>query len=85
MRIKSLIDNIMSYCGPEDEWVAHILAFDDVDINLNERICQFRIMPSQKATLWQKLKWFLSSGIEIEIVRDLYNDNRSGTGSTGLI
>lgn len=48
-----------------------------------DRICQFRIMLSQKATVWQKLKWLFSNGIKIEIVNKLDNENRGGIGSTG--
>ena len=78
-----IIDN--SYCGPKDQWKAHIVALDDTDINVHERICQFRILPSQKATFWQKLKWLLSDGIEIVEVDELDNENREGFGSTGRL
>ena len=49
-----------------------------------DRICQFRIQLSQKATMWQKIKWLLSSGIELVEVDDLGNENRLGFGSTGI-
>lgn len=74
-----------SYCGPKDQWKAHIVALDDTDINVHERICQFRIMPSQKATFLQKLKWLFSDGIEIVEVDELDNNNREGFGSTGRL
>ena len=49
-----------------------------------ERICQFRVQLSQKATMWQKIKWLFSSGIELVQVKDLPNKtNRGGFGSTG--
>ena len=77
-----VIDN--SYNGDKDEWGAHIVALGDVDINKGERVCQFRIVPSQKATVWQKLKWLFSDGIEIEFVDGLHNEDRGGFGSTGV-
>lgn len=49
-----------------------------------DRICQFRIMLSQKATVWQKIKWLFTSGIEIRVVNELSNSNRGGIGSTGV-
>lgn len=51
-------------------------------ISKNTRICQFRIQPSQKATLWQKLKWFLASGIKLVEVDSLNETDRGGLGST---
>jgi dUTPase len=53
-------------------------------ISANTRICQFRIQLSQKATVWQKLKWLFTSGIELVEVESLSSNNRSGFGSTGL-
>ena len=53
-------------------------------IHKGDRICQFRIQLSQKATMWQKLKWLSSSGIELVEVDDLGDNNRGGFGSTGV-
>jgi dUTPase len=39
---------------------------------------------SQKATVWQKLKWLFSSGVEIVEVESLSGTNRNGFGSTGV-
>jgi dUTP pyrophosphatase len=72
-----------SYSGNEDEWKFPAIAFEDVAIDSNTRICQFRIQLSQKATVWQKLKWLLSSGIKIVEVDNLDDNNRGGFGSTG--
>lgn len=72
------------YCGPKDQWHMPILATGDVNIKKGDRICQFRVQLSQKATLWQKIKWLFSNGIEIEIVEDLDNPNRKGLGSSGM-
>ena len=78
----AVIDNV--YNGDDDEWKGSILCVGDVNIKKGDRICQFRILPSQKATVWQKLKWLFSSGVEIRIVDSLGNDNRGGLGSTGV-
>lgn len=72
------------YCGNDDQWHMPVLATGEVDIKKGDRICQFRIQPSQKATVWQKIKWFLSSGVNIEVVEDLDNPNRGGLGHSGI-
>lgn len=77
-----VIDN--TYCGNEDEWKYPVIALREVEILKGDRICQFRIQLSQKATMWQKLKWFLSSGIEFIEVESLNNESRGGIGSTGV-
>lgn len=73
-----------TYCGNNDQWHMPILATGDVSIKKGDRICQFRIQLSQKATFWQKIKWLLSSGIEIKIVDNLNNPDRKGLGSSGI-
>ena len=78
----AVIDN--SYKGDTDEWKGSILCVGDVNIKKGDRICQFRILPSQKATVWQKLKWLFSNGVEIRIVNSLGNKDRGGLGSTGI-
>lgn len=72
------------YCGDNDEWRFNAIAFRDTTINEGDRICQFRIQLSQKATMWQKIKWLLSSGVKIVEVDELSNPDREGIGSTGL-
>lgn len=76
-----VIDN--SYCGNEDWWKDPILSILGTYIKVGDRICQFRIQLSQKATFWQKLKWLFSSEIELEQVDNLTSSNRGGFGSTG--
>jgi len=77
-----VIDN--SYSGNEDEWKFPALAIRDTTIAKGERFCQFRIQLSQKATVWQKIKWFFSNGIELVQVENLPNKTaRGGFGSTG--
>lgn len=73
-----------SYCGNLDEWKFGAIAWRDTTIKEGDRICQFRIQLSQKATLWQKIKWFFSNGIEFKEVEDLGDNNRGGIGSTGI-
>lgn len=77
-----VIDN--SYCGPNDQWCMPVIAIDKVKINKGDRICQFKIQPSQKATIWQKLKWLLSSGVKIKVVEELKNQDRKGFGHSGV-
>lgn len=59
-----------SYCGPNDQWFFPALAERDTVINVNDRICQFRIMEHQP-----KIE-FISDSLED-------NTNRGGHGSTG--
>lgn len=77
-----VIDN--TYCSDEDEWMFPAITLRKTSIAQNTRICQFRIQLSQKATFWQKLKWFFSNGIELVEVASLSNEVRGGLGSTGL-
>jgi dUTP pyrophosphatase len=79
-----IIDN--SYCGNQDEWKFPAVALKESKkaIEKGDRICQFRIQLTQKATFWQKLKWLLSSGVELVEVDDLSDNNRGGLGSTGV-
>ena len=79
---EAVIDNV--YNGNNDEWKYWATALRDTTIHKGDRICQFRIQLSQKATMWQKIKWLLSSGIELVEVDDLGNDNRGGIGTSGV-
>lgn len=76
-----LIDN--TYCGNEDIWKFAARGMRDVTLEAGTRIAQFRISLSQKATVWQKLKWLFSNGVTIEFVDHLNGKNRGGHGSTG--
>lgn len=78
---KGIIDYI--YKGENDEWKFNAIAFKECKISKGDRICQFRILLSQKATVWQKLKWLFSNGIELVQVDSLNNNNRGGFGTTG--
>lgn len=72
------------YNSAKDEWKFPAWAMRDTTITAGERICQFRIVPSQKATFWQKLKWLFSNGIELVEVAELpTKEARGGFGTTG--
>lgn len=73
-----------SYCSNNDQWKANLIAFKDTKIEKGDRICQFRIQLSQKATFWQKIKWLFSNGIKIKYVDNLGDKERGGFGSTGV-
>ena len=77
-----VIDN--TYCSDSDEWMFPAVTLRKTSIAVNSRICQFRIQLSQKATVWQKIKWLFTSGIEFVEVNSLGNDVRGGLGSTGV-
>jgi dUTP pyrophosphatase len=59
-----------TYCGDNDQWYFPAYALRDTVIEVNDRICQFRIMEHQPE-------------IQFEIVEKLGNDDRGGIGSTG--
>jgi dUTP pyrophosphatase len=59
-----------SYCGDNDEWFFPALAIRDTEININDRICQFRIVEHQP-----KINF-----VEVSV---LGNEDRDGHGSTG--
>lgn len=75
-----VIDN--AYNGNTDYWQANFRSTQDGTIIKGERIVQFRIQLSQKATIWQKIKWLFSTGIQLEYVDILSSINRGGIGST---
>lgn len=79
----SLIDN--SFKGEQDEWKLPLVALRSTTIPKGTSIAQFRIQLSQKATMWQKLKWMFSSHIKIEEVQALNNPPRGGFGSTNNV
>lgn len=76
---EGLIDE--SYCGPNDVWKMPVMATRNVTIPKGTPICQFEIQLSQKATMWQKLKWLFSSKIELVKVNNLDNEDRGGIGT----
>ncbi len=59
-----------SYCGDHDQWFFPALAMRDTIINVNDRICQFRIMEHQPTIAFTE-------------VGELGNKDRGGHGSTG--
>lgn len=60
-----------SYCGDNDQWFFPAYALRDTVINVNDRICQFRIVEKQPE-------------ISFEEVECLRNEDRGGCGSTGI-
>ena len=63
-----IVDN--SYCGDNDMWRCPVIAMRDTVIDINDRICQFRVMEIQPE-------------IEFKIVDSLGNEDRGGFGTTG--
>lgn len=59
-----------SYCGPNDWYYFPALAMRDTVIEVNDRICQFRIEKHQPR-------------ISFQIVEELEGKDRGGFGSTG--
>ena len=59
-----------SYCGDDDMWRMPVYATRDIVVNINDRICQFRIVENQPQ-------------IVFEDVTSLGNANRGGFGRTG--
>ena len=63
-----IVDN--SYCGPNDWWRMPVFALRDTKIEVNDRICQFRIQKNQPTLVFNEVE-------EMEAI------NRGGFGSTG--
>lgn len=59
-----------SYCGDKDQWFMPAYALRDTHIEVNDRICQFRIVENQPKLVFDE-------------VETLENENRGGIGSTG--
>lgn len=72
-----------SYCGNNDIWIFPVTATRNVIIPKGTRLCQFRVQLSQKATVWQKIKWLFSNGIKLKKVDSLDNTDRGNFGTTG--
>ena len=80
---QGIIDN--SYKGDNDQWMFPAVATRKITIPKGTRIAQFRVQLSQKATVWQKLKWLFSSKPKLVKVDSLGNPDRKGIGEgTGI-
>ena len=66
---QAVIDN--SYCGDNDIWRYPTYALRDTVININDRICQFRIVKKQPDLQF----------VEVNV---LGNKDRGGIGSSGI-
>lgn len=73
-----------TYCGNNDQWHFPAITLRRTTITINTRICQFRIQLSQKATIWQKIKYLFTSEFELVEVETLNNSDRGGFGITGI-
>lgn len=73
-----------SYSGTNDMWMFPYISAKNIEVNHGDRICQFRIQPSQKATILQKLKWVFSKKLRFEYVDSLDSKDRGGFGTTGV-
>lgn len=60
-----------SYCGDNDLWFMPVYATRDTTIELNDRVCQFRIVRNQPQIIFDE-------------VDELDNPDRGGHGSTGI-
>ena len=60
-----------TYCGDEDMWRMPVYAVRDTHIQMNERICQFRIFENQPQIIFDEVK-------------TMGNSNRGGFGTTGV-
>ena len=63
-----IVDN--SYCGPNDWWRMPVFALRDTKIEVNDRICQFRIQKNQPTLVFNEIE-------------EMEANNRGGFGSTG--
>lgn len=75
-----VVDN--EYCGDNDIWGFPAIALRNTTIQEGDRICQFRVRPSQRASWWIKLKWLFVNKVEFVEVEHLGNPDRGGFGST---
>lgn len=80
-----LIDgpNPIGFCGDSDQWHLPCLFTQigkECPIKAGDRIGQFEIVLSQKATAEQKKLWLESDGFEFVEVESLNNNDRGGFG-----
>lgn len=59
-----------AYCGNDDQWMMPVYATKDTIINVNDRVCQFRIIENQPE-------------IEFVEVEHMEDESRGGFGSSG--
>lgn len=66
---EGIIDN--SYSGDDDVWMMPVYATQETTVNVNDRICQFRIQKNQPKIIFEEREHLSST-------------NRGGFGSTGV-
>lgn len=71
-----IIDN--SYCGDNDQWMACLYGTRDTQIELNERICQFRFLPTMRQIEGERNLRYIFDAVDT-----LGCPDRGGYGSTG--
>jgi len=75
-----LIDS--TYAGKNDVWKFPAIAMETTNIQKGIRVCQFRIMPSMKASSRTKKEWLEYDGVEF-VEEEWDAEDRGGFGSTG--
>lgn len=71
-----------TYSGNDDIWKFPAIAFKATIIAEGDRVCQFRLQPSQRASIWTKIKWLFVTDIKFVKTDKLDKPNRGGFGST---
>lgn len=73
-----VVDN--TFCGDSDEWKMSVIATRAINITAGTRVAQFRIQLSQKATIWQKIRWIFWNGkIKFIVVDHLEHSDRGSS------
>lgn len=67
-----VVDN--SYCGDHDEWFIPCFSLKSGEVELHQRICQFRLFPTMNNFL---------PNLFFDVVNHLEYSSRGGHGSTG--
>ena len=75
-----LIDS--TYAGKKDIWKFPAIAIRATNIQKGTRVCQFRVMPSMKASSETKKQWLEYDGVEF-VEEEWEAEDRGGFGSTG--
>ena len=66
-----IVDN--SYCGPNDWWRMPVFALRDTKIEVNDRICQFRIQKNQPTLVFNEVEE-MEAKIEVDLEVQVQNN-----------